>query len=77
MSIVKKKQIKDVTISPGCITCGLCEFIAPDVFTVTDVSHVKKDANFQANAVAIKKSAQECPVQVITYKEDYDETNKK
>ena len=38
-------QITDVWIDPGCITCGVCEFIAPEVFEVTDISHVKGDAD--------------------------------
>ena len=61
--------MKKVTIEPGCITCGLCEFIAPEVFQVTDLSHVKKDANVSAYKDAIKQAAQGCPVQVITYEE--------
>jgi ferredoxin len=45
--------MKKVIIQPGCITCGLCEFLAPNVFEVTDVSRVQ--------------SIKECPVQVIEF----------
>ena len=62
--------MKKVTVEPGCITCGLCEFIAPEVFEVTDISHVKKDADFQSNKRVIKEAAQACPVNVITYIEN-------
>ena len=62
--------MKKVTIEPGCTTCGLCEFIAPDVFEVTDISHVKKDADFKKHADAIKEAARVCPVNVITYQDE-------
>jgi ferredoxin len=59
--------MKNVTIEPGCTTCGLCEFISPQVFEVTDISHVKNDVDFQEYKEQIKEAAQGCPVQVITY----------
>ena len=46
----------------------MCEFIAPKVFEVTDISHIKSDANIQENAQLIEKSVQECPVSVIKFK---------
>ena len=63
------KKIKNITIEPGCITCGLCEFIAPEVFEVTDISHVKKDADMTAHQSAIRRASAECPVNVIVCKE--------
>ena len=39
--------MKKVVIDPGCTTCGLCEFIAPDVFEVTDISPVKPTGNYE------------------------------
>jgi ferredoxin len=59
------KNIKKVWIAPGCITCGRCEFIAPEVFEVTDVARVKNDANIEKHALAIDQAAKTCPVQVI------------
>ena len=53
------------TIEHGCIACGSCEFIAPEVFTVTDKSWVNKQADVKKNAELIKKAAAACPVQVI------------
>jgi len=61
--------MKKVTIEPGCITCGLCEFIAPEIFEVTDLSRVKANANIAGCKDAIKEAAQGCPVQVIEYEE--------
>ncbi|EKD48662.1 MAG: hypothetical protein ACD_64C00193G0001 [uncultured bacterium] len=69
-------MIKKVSIEPGCTTCGLCEFLAPDVFEVTDISHVKADASLQTNEAAIKEAAERCPVQVITYQDNDADTAK-
>jgi len=62
--------MKKVTIQPGCITCGACEFIAPEVFQVTDISHVVSDADLKKNKECIKLAAQACPVNVIVYQEE-------
>ena len=59
--------MKKVIIQPGCITCGLCEFLAPNVFEVTDVSRVKKDADTVKYEKEIIQSIKECPVQVIEF----------
>lgn len=59
--------MKKVTIEPGCITCGACEFIAPEVFEVTDISHVKEEAHLDTHAESIEQAARACPVNVITY----------
>lgn len=57
--------MKKVTVEPGCITCGLCEFIAPDVFEITDVSRVKPAAPISEHKKAVEQAALLCPVQVI------------
>lgn len=59
--------MKKVRIEPGCITCGLCEFIAPDVFEVTDVSRIKKNADIEKNKIEIEQAVRGCPVAVIVY----------
>lgn len=64
-----QKNTKKLTILPGCITCGRCEFIAPDVFEVLDVAYVKKQADTGKHVVEIDQAIKECPVQVITYLE--------
>lgn len=61
--------MKKVWIEPGCITCGACEFIAPEVFEVTDISHIKPGANIENNKELIKAAALACPVNVIKYSE--------
>lgn len=61
---------KHLYIEPGCITCGMCEFLAPQVFEVTDVSSVKIGAKIDENIEKIKEAVLECPVSVIVLKED-------
>lgn len=59
------KPIKKVKISPGCISCGTCQVVCPEVFYLNDVSHVKKDIDITQYEACIKEAAQMCPVQVI------------
>jgi len=59
--------MKKVWIEPGCITCGKCEFIAPEVFEVLDIAYVKREVDPQAYEKAIQEAAKSCPVQVIKY----------
>lgn len=66
----KIKKIYRVWIEPGCLSCGACEFIAPEIFHVHDVSHVKKDADVKKYTEEIKKAAKECPAEVIRYEEE-------
>ena len=61
--------MKKLSIKPGCISCGTCQFTAPEVFEVTDVSHVKRDADLETHAQKIQAAVQKCPVQVIVYEE--------
>ncbi len=54
---------KKIIIEPGCITCGMCEVIAPEIFEVTDVARVKQSAVYDEKLV--NKAVGECPVSVI------------
>ena len=54
---------KKIIIEPGCITCGMCEFIAPEIFEVTDVARVKESLIYDEKLV--NKAVNECPVSVI------------
>lgn len=66
---VARTCIKKVIIEPGCITCGACEFVAPEVFQVTDICHVRPDADLEKNKECIELAAQACPVNVIKIQE--------
>lgn len=61
--------MKKVWITPGCITCGTCEFIAPEAFEVLDVAYVKKNIDIEKHETEIKEAVKSCPVQVIKYNE--------
>jgi ferredoxin len=67
--------MKKVRIDPGCITCGLCEFIAPEVFNVTDICHVKENVDFDRYQDLIDQAARACPVAVIVMQEKKKEDN--
>ncbi len=61
--------MKKLSIEPGCTTCGLCEFIAPEIFEVTDISHIKKNAPIEQHVEAIEQAVRSCPVNVIKFEE--------
>ena len=61
--------MKNVKIEPGCISCGSCQFIVPEVFEVTDTSHVKDNIDIQKYKELIQEAAAKCPVQVIRIEE--------
>lgn len=48
-----------------CIICGLCELIAPEVFTVTNKTHVNKNVNFSEYAAEISEAVEGCPQDII------------
>lgn len=69
IKLMKVIYMKKVWIDPGCITCGACEFVSPEVFEVTDVCHVKQNFDIKKEAENIKIAASVCPVNVIKYEE--------
>ena len=48
-----------------CIICGLCELIAPIVFTVTDKTQVNKNVNFSQYETEISEAVEGCPQDII------------
>ncbi len=59
--------IKKVWIEEGCISCGVCEATAPDVFEMPELAIVKPGINFNEYEEEIKEAAENCPVEVIMY----------
>lgn len=63
--------IKKIWIEEGCISCKLCQDIAPDVFQVEDDADcvVKPEAArfFAPQAEDIEQAAEDCPVEVIQF----------
>jgi ferredoxin len=59
--------ITKVWIEEGCIACGSCEQICPEVFTVTDQSRVQEGVSFAEYEAQIIEAAESCPAEVIKY----------
>ena len=68
--------IKKVWIEEGCISCKLCQDIAPQVFLVDDDQDcvIMPDAAAQFGPLAddIEQAAEDCPVEVIKLERDGD-----
>jgi ferredoxin len=61
--------MKKLSIQPGCISCGSCQFVCPEVFEVTDRSRVHTAADLELHWQKVKEAAQKCPVKVIVHEE--------
>jgi ferredoxin len=61
--------IKKVWIEEGCISCGVCEATAPEVFEMPELAVVKEGVNFDEYEDEIKDAAENCPVEVIKFEE--------
>ncbi|HCY01136.1 MAG TPA: 4Fe-4S ferredoxin [Bacteroidales bacterium] len=59
--------IKKVWIDEGCISCGLCEDISPEVFKMEDVAVVIEGVDYSEFEDGIKEAADDCPVEVIKF----------
>ena len=58
--------MKVKVIEEKCISCGLCENIAPEVFTLEggSTAKVKKQPD-EENAAAAAEAVQSCPTEAI------------
>jgi len=61
---MEKKDIT-ITIKPGCVSCGCCAAIAPDVFAIKGVACVVKEGDLTPYVSAIESAATMCPVGAI------------
>lgn len=59
--------LKKVWIDEGCISCGLCEDICPEVFKVVEIATVIEGINYNEYENGIKEAAENCPVEVIKF----------
>lgn len=59
--------LKKVEIIEGCIACGLCSDICPEVFEMDDLATVKPGVNYSDYKNKVKEAAESCPVEVIKY----------
>jgi ferredoxin len=58
-------MIKKIIIKPGCIACGSCAFICPEVFNVINKVEIFPHANLEKYEEQIKKAVTSCPVGVL------------
>ena len=57
-----------VKIENGCIACGVCESLCPDVFKVVD-NCIADNTKVPGNEAACREASQACPVDVIKIEE--------
>lgn len=62
--------MKKIIIEPGCISCGTCAFVAPNVFEVTDRSRVKENTDLEENQKNIEEAIKRCPMQIIKHAQE-------
>ena len=62
-------NLKEVWIKDGCIACGLCEDVCPEVFRVEDMAFVNGGVIYADYAEKIKEAAEGCPEGVIKHSE--------
>jgi len=54
-------------MNEGCIACGLCEGLCPEVFKIEDVAIVIEGINYDDYNEKVIEAAGNCPVEVIKY----------
>jgi ferredoxin len=59
--------INKVWIEDGCIACGLCSDLCPEVFRLEDIAYVNEGVDLNAYEDQIRESAEGCPTEVIKY----------
>lgn len=57
-----------VSILPGCIACGVCESLVPEVFLVHDSCTANND-QVLGHESGCREAAEACPVSVIKIEE--------
>jgi len=57
--------IQKVSVLDGCIGCGVCAQICPDVFDMTDIAVVKLGINASQFESTLREAVDNCPTSVI------------
>lgn len=66
--------MKKLVVKPGCIACGMCELLVPEVFDVNTVAQVKEGVTLDNYTIAIEQAVAACPVQAIQMTKETNET---
>ena len=61
----EKEKINKITIIPGCVSCGSCVSLAPEIFEMKNIATVKPNAPIEGNEEKIIEAAAMCPVEAI------------
>lgn len=72
-----KKEVKKVTISPGCISCGTCEVICPKVFELKGTATVRSEVEVQKYKECVQEAAEMCPVKALEIEWETNKEEKK
>ncbi len=59
-----------VWVEEGCSASGLCSNICPEVFILKDFAEVIPGVDYDKYAGFIKEAAENCPSEVIKYREE-------
>jgi len=62
--------MKKLHIEPGCVSCGSCEVICPQVFKLNRTATVLANVDLEKYKELIQEAVDLCPVQVIVIDED-------
>lgn len=54
-----------VWIDEGCMACGVCQDLCPDVFEVTDMAAIISGIDYDQYTQEIQEARDSCPMEVI------------
>ncbi|MBI5700384.1 ferredoxin [Candidatus Saganbacteria bacterium] len=57
--------MSNVKVNDGCILCGVCESVCPEIFKMGDSTTEVIAGDFNKLEIQIREAAQSCPVSVI------------
>ena len=77
-NFIIKLNMKVIVNSQGCISCGACVAICPNVFQFGEdgKSHVVKQPETEEEIKCAQEAAEACPVSVIQIEEGLEEMPK-
>lgn len=59
----------NVWIEEGCISCGVCQDLCPEVFEVGEIAEIISGVDLEKYTEQIQEAADNCPVDVIKIEE--------
>lgn len=63
---------REITIKPGCTICKTCEYLAPELFEVSEgelcAEPLVRNIETRAQWHSLKEAIKNCPVKIIQYR---------